>query len=159
MTRHNDSTNRTSRDEAIRSRLLNRLGIHKTTALSMSAPEASSIVLYSRPDVPVFRESLNDSHEEHSRRPHHVRRPSRKRLVRFDSAVMVKPIASHTTYSKRIKRTIWTDAQELQDNAYRNQVEFQAEGWDYNKVLEEEDMYVHATTGEFVHPYWIENDN
>ena len=48
------------------------------------------------------------------------------------------------------------DTAELQDNAYRNQAEFAAEGWDYQKVLEDEDMYVDAETGELVHPFWIE---
>jgi hypothetical protein len=172
---------KTSRDEAIRSRLLNTLGIHKplqqlqqnqsATASSASTETRSdadstsssnnnniNTPLFGRDGrVDAFRQSLNDAHEEHNR-PTHVRRLSRKRLVRFDSDVMVQPIASHKNYSKRIKNTIWTDAVELQDNAYRNQVEFAAEGWDYQKVLEDEDMYIDAETGELVHPYWIEQE-
>jgi hypothetical protein len=157
------------RDESIRSRLLNTLGIHKPPQhqpqqqpASASSTERSSdadsnnISIFGRDGrTDVFRQSLNDSHEENNR-PTHVRRPSRKRLVRFDGDVMVQPIASHKNYSKRIKNTIWTNTAEAQDNAYRNQVEFAAEGWDYQKVLEDEDMYIDAETGELVHPFWIE---
>jgi hypothetical protein len=162
---------RIRKDEAIRHRLLTSLGIRKTALSSSNGPTESrtdqpqsgsagsdprpAAGLLSR-DAPAFLQSLNDSHEEHSRKGH-VRRPSRKRLVQFHTDVMVKPIASHKNYSKRIKQTLWADAEELQDNAYRNQVEFAAEGWDYEKVLEDEDMYMDAETGELVHPYWIEN--
>ena len=146
-----------SQDQAIRSRLLFKLGIQKPPAADANAAIATvdpdTITLLRRDDCPVFRQSLNDSLEERLRKP---RRASRKRLVQFDADVMVQPIASHKNYSKRIKKTLWTDREELADNAYRNQAEFAAEGYDIEKVLEDEDMYIDAETGELVHPYWIE---
>ena len=144
-----------SQDEAIRSRLLFKLGIQKpptadTNAAISTVADPDTVTMLRRS---VFRQSLNDSLEERLRTP---RRASRKRLVQFDADVMVQPIASHKNYSKRIKKTLWTGREELQDNAYRNQAEFAAEGFDIEKVLEDEDMYIDAETGELVHPYWIE---
>ena len=47
---------------------------------------------------------------------------------------------------------------EISDNAERNRAEFAAEGWDWHSVLEDEDMYVDAKSGELVHPVWLEQD-
>jgi hypothetical protein len=150
-----------SQDDPIRSRLLNKLGIRKPSDEMRTNADNSKndnnndplTLLRKFGRDSVFRQSLNDSREE-TNGP--SRRPSRKRLVKFDREVMVQPIASHKNYSKRIKNTLWSDSAEIQDNAYRNQAEFAAEGWDYTKALEEEDMYIDAETGELVHPYWIE---
>jgi uncharacterized membrane protein len=149
---------KTPQNEVIRSRLLFKLGIQKSltdaNAIVASTPDPG-VNLLRRDDRPVFRQSLNDSSEENLRtsQPH---RTSRKRLVKFDTDVLVQPIASHKNYSKRIKKTLWADREELQDSASRNQAEFAAEGYDFEKVLEDEDMYIDAETGELVHPYWIE---
>lgn len=40
----------------------------------------------------------------------------------------------------------------------RNRAEFAAEGWDWHSVLEDDDMYVDAQSGELVHPVWFEED-
>jgi hypothetical protein len=108
---------------------------------------------------------LNDSEEEERYRQQqggsrgHVRRPSRKRIVQFVPDVTVLPIESHRGYSKRLKKTLWTDSEELQDLAHRNQLEFAAEGFDYKQVLEDEQFYMDAETGELVHPYWIDGQD
>lgn len=180
MTNPNPNNTTTAQEDAIRQRLLNSLGIRKppepsaavlpppsvaAAATESSSTDTSVIVndplthfkLHGRENA--FRQSLNDSREEQQRREQqHQRRPSRIRLVRFDRDVSVQPIASHKSYSKRIKDTVWMGTEELKDNAYRNQAEFAAEGWDYQEALEEEDMYVDAETGELVHPYWIEQE-
>ena len=171
-----------SRDEVIRSRLLHSLGIHKTnirdkpfsspnqqgaisTILPTSAnrPANINVKLLSN-DAPI-RRSLNDI-KEHNRigiGRHYFRRPSmqmsRKRSVRFNSIVTEKQIASHKKYSNRIKRTLWSDTEEIQENAYRNQIEYQAEGMNWESVLENEEMYVDAKTGELIHPFWVESED
>jgi hypothetical protein len=210
-----------NRDEAIRARLLNSLGIHKkppppensalpalmvappavgenenpspasavvgvtaTVAVAATVPAAgggnpasqsaalitaersaapapsttsTALVPLHRVPPPALLESLNDSREEQQRRTHR-RVPSRKRIVHFDGDVVVRPIASHRAYSKRIRRTLWTSKDELNDHIHRNTAEFMAEGMDWKNVLEDDDMYMDAKTGELIHPYWVEND-
>lgn len=136
-----------------------------TTASSFVGASAAAtdnnnaLVLLSKARGPVRRESLNDSKDEQQRiKKGHRRVPSRKRIVHFGGDVLVQPIASHRAYSKRIRRTIWTSAEELNDHVYRNTAEFMAEGMDWKKVLEDDDMYMDAATGEKIHPYWVEHD-
>ena len=38
----------------------------------------------------------------------------------------------------------------------RNVVEFQAEGWDWRTVVEDEDMYIDVRTGQKLHPCHVE---
>jgi hypothetical protein len=59
-------------------------------------------------------------------------------------------------YSNRIKKTLWINGTELKKTADKNRHEYSAEGWDWNNVLEDEDMYVDMATGEKVHPCWVE---
>jgi len=152
-------------DEAIRSRLLYSLGIVKPTPESQAAATAAAnaartangaVVTLLSNDAPIHR-SLNDK-EERIKRGHHVRKPSRQRLVRFNSIVKEKPIPSQSRYSDRIKRTIWSDQEEINENAYRNQIEYQAEGMKWESVLEDDEMYADAETGETIHPVWVENE-
>ena len=169
-----------SRDEIIRSRLLHSLGIRKTepnnahhsnrdkphssgqttasSTMPVRLPANREIKLLSD-DAPI-RRSLNDSkqhkHSGHNRRPSFA---NRKRLVRFNSIVTEKQIASHKKYSDRIKRTLWSDSEEIQENAYRNQIEYQAEGMNWESVLENDEMYIDTITGELIHPFWIESED
>lgn len=154
-----------SRDEVIRSRLLNSLGIHRNSCAAghngrekpSTAPSNNRDVKLLEDEVPIQR-SLNDTNEEHGG---HNRWPStdRKRLVRFNNVVTEKEIASHKRYSERIKRQLWSDPEEIQENAYRNQIEFQAEGMNWQSVLENDEMYMDPSTGELIHPFWVESND
>jgi hypothetical protein len=202
---------KSSRDESIRARLLNSLGIHKdpsssktltrvistgeicndtqsasssamiiaavvenkmtctattATGVTISCPpsNATDVILLNKVPAPAHRESLNDSKEQQlaeelKKKKGHRRIPSRKRIVQFDSDVIVQPIASHKAYSKRVRHALWTSPDELNDHVYRNTAEFMAEGMDWKKVLEDDDMYMDAKTGELIHPYWVEGEN
>lgn len=68
------------------------------------------------------------------------------------------PIPSHNYYSDRIKRFIWSGAEELSKQVERNRAEFAAEGWDVNFVVEEDDMYIDANTGQLIHPVWLDEE-
>lgn len=147
--------NRLQKDH--RSRLLYSLGFQRN-----QNEEGTHDVNLLSADKPR-RESLNDSENiqwetTFAKRPRRYSR-IRERLVQFDSDVMVKPIASHKQYSNRIKHELWNDLDEIRENAHRNQVEYQSEGMEWESVLEDEDMYVDANTGELIHPYWIENED
>ncbi len=154
-----------SRDEVIRSRLLNSLGIHRNNITDgHNVRDKPSTSLSKNRDVKLLgdevpiRRSLNDTNEKyggHNRWPN----TDRKRLVRFNNVVTEKEIASHKKYSDRIKRQLWSDPEEILENAYRNQIEFQAEGMNWESVLENNEMYVDPETGELIHPYWVEGDD
>lgn len=72
------------------------------------------------------------------------------KAVSFHSAVTVHPIPKHTSYSNRIRETIWTNPMEMQESAARNCLEFAAENWDWRQVAEDHDMVPYQ--GERVHP-------
>lgn len=107
-------------------------------------------------DEEPIQRKLNDNNEYIINNAHHIRRQSRERLVRFNSIVQERQIASHKRYTDRIKRTMWSDTKETRSNAKRNQIEYQSEGMSWENVLEDDDMYMDINTGEAVHPVWVE---
>ena len=159
-----------SHDNAIRARLLNRLGIYKNLpirnsvdsqrrkhvirsignthqlALSSVSGQHGHVIGNQGP----FQEPLKQGNCEGSFRP-----PSR---IQFNSNVTVVPIPSRHQYSNRIKRFLWSDSREIRENAERNIREYEFEGWDWHMVLEDEEMFLDSQTGELVHPCWFEED-
>eukprot|EP01082_Thalassiosira_pseudonana_P013548 g11832.t1 g11832 contig6:671999-673027(+) len=78
--------------------------------------------------------------------------PRRRRLV-FSDDVVVVPIPMRSEYSNRIKERMYSNRVELSENAQRNVVEFEAEGWDASTVLDDEgQFYKCPLTGELIHP-------
>jgi hypothetical protein len=86
------------------------------------------------------------------------RHPPHDRSIHFQDEVLVVPIASRHEYSDRIKKALWSGADELSELVERNRAEFASEGWDVNFVVEEDDMYIDAYNGELVHPIWLEQE-
>lgn len=76
--------------------------------------------------------------------------PPPKKRVHFHATVKAHSIPSHTVYSKRMKSTIWSSAQELEENVARNCYEFEAENWNFEDVVDEDDMIWYH--GQWVHP-------
>jgi hypothetical protein len=96
--------------------------------------------------------------------------PSLQHAVKFNEDVSVVSIPSRYQYSNRIKRVLWNSKDELAEMAERNLIEYEYEGWDYNNVVLDEEMYVDTATGSLVHPchlmtedgkplYYPEQDN
>lgn len=78
--------------------------------------------------------------------------PRRRRLV-FSDDVQVVPIPMRSEYSNRIKDRMYSGRAELSENAQRNVVEFEAEGWDASTVLDDESQFYKCPlTGELIHP-------
>jgi len=78
--------------------------------------------------------------------------PRRRRLV-FSEDVQVVPIPMRSEYSNRIKERMYNGRVELSENAQRNVVEFEAEGWDASTVLDDESQFYKCPlTGELIHP-------
>jgi ribosomal protein L12E/L44/L45/RPP1/RPP2 len=88
--------------------------------------------------------------EEHEPTDNNVTDKKQKRTLRFAPIVKVHPIPRFTAYSKRIRETVWTSAREMEEEVARNCIEFAAEDWDFQKVLEEQDMVLYH--GQLVHP-------
>lgn len=84
---------------------------------------------------------------------------SSARTVRFDRDVLVVPIPSRHAYSDRIQKAFWRKGNELQETVDRNRYEFTVEGWDWNTVLEDDEMYIDVATGEKIHPCWVEGSD
>jgi hypothetical protein len=72
--------------------------------------------------------------------------------VQFNETVDIISIPSRHQFSNRIKNVYWSNRYELQENAERNILEYEYEGWDYHNVVLDEDMYVDTTTGALIHP-------
>ena len=77
--------------------------------------------------------------------------PRRRRLL-FSNNVNVVPIPMRSEYSNRIKERMYSGRVELSENAQRNVVEFEAEGWDATTVLDDENQFYKCPlTGELIH--------
>jgi hypothetical protein len=76
----------------------------------------------------------------------------RSSRIQFNTTVTVVPIPSHSQYSNRIKKFMWSNSAEIRQNAQRNIREFAAEGWNWEKVLEEDEMYHDKCSNELIHP-------
>jgi hypothetical protein len=79
--------------------------------------------------------------------------PPRRRRLGFADEVQVVPIPMRSEYSNRIKERMYSGRVELSENAQRNVVEFEAEGWDATTVLDDENQFYKCPlTGELIHP-------
>ena len=79
--------------------------------------------------------------------------PIRRRRLGFADEVQVVPIPMRSEYSNRIKERMYSGRVELSENAQRNVVEFEAEGWDATTVLDDENQFYKCPlTGELIHP-------
>jgi len=157
----------------IRSRLLNSLGIEKehaayfaartepSTAVQRGQDDAFNVVLkadHGKVDKGLEQQRKISSEEEVIAASPGNNKPMllgsdpavEGRGVCFDAEVTVHPIPRRSDYSSRMHAALWTPAEEIQQNAARNQFEFAAEEWDYRKVVDDEDMVLYA--GERVHP-------
>jgi len=77
----------------------------------------------------------------------------RRRKLMFADDVKVVPIPMRSEYSNRIKERMYNGRVELSENAQRNVVEFEAEGWDASTVLDDESQFYKCPlTGELIHP-------
>jgi len=170
------SASKASQDQAIRSRLLNRLGIYDAPATTatqpMTAAQARRVRILrgmgmggttsiSPPDGSAIRPPLNGvtSFQEPLKTDDSKKKVTSKKSTRihFQDEVEVVPIPTRYEYSDRIKSRIWSNRHELQENAERNAMEFAAEGWNWRNVTEDEGMFICSVSGELVHPIHLQH--
>ncbi|CAJ1960086.1 unnamed protein product [Cylindrotheca closterium] len=83
---------------------------------------------------------------------------AKRAKLRFSGDVKVFEIPSRHDYSPQDRSLIWGGKKEISRNARRNHSEFDAEGEDWRTVVEDDDMFVDAKTGELIHPCWVGDD-
>mmetsp|Transcript_3162 Transcript_3162/g.7214 ORF Transcript_3162/g.7214 Transcript_3162/m.7214 type:complete len:257 (-) Transcript_3162:336-1106(-) len=76
--------------------------------------------------------------------------------VRFHSKVLVMRIPSRNQYPESMKRNLWSSLSEIARSAQRNTIEFSSEGWNWRSAVEEDHMYVHPKTGQYIHPVHVQ---
>jgi len=82
-------------------------------------------------------------------------REVQRERVRFHSKVLVMKIPSRLRYPESMKRNMWCSLSEIARSAQRNTIEFSSEGWDWRNAVEEDSMYIHPKTGQYVHPVHV----
>ena len=81
---------------------------------------------------------------------------SQSSRIKFMEEVAGVPIPMRSEYSSRVRGRIWSNRFEISENAQRNAVEFAAEGWDWRRATEDDQMYTCAVSGERIHPVHCE---
>jgi len=81
-----------------------------------------------------------------------TKKKKNRRKICFNDSVKVAHIPMRSEYSDRVRSRIWSNRYEIHENATRNAIEFQAEGWDWRTTVEDEGMFVCTSSGELIHP-------
>ena len=72
--------------------------------------------------------------------------------VVFDKNVSVILIPTRKEYPSELRNSLWLDRKEHKINKARNLIEFEAEGFDWRNVMDDDDMVYNPTCGNFIHP-------
>lgn len=158
---------RSDSSQAIRSRLLTRLGIEKETVVSAVSARTEVSRVVQKGQEEAYNVALKADHGRPDRcleekntiealatSPGAVdcvlEKQANRGSVCFDASVKVHPIPARSDYSQRMRSVLWVPQIEIQQNVARNTLEFAAEEWDISKVVDDEDMIMYG--GELVHP-------
>jgi hypothetical protein len=145
------------------------LSSYDNSAAAVSGPPAKR----PKPTHPVVHSSWSPLSPHHPPRPQETvptrlsrksksksnnrsNKKSRRGSIVFNETVRVVPIPLRTEYSARVRHRIWSNSDEIQENAVRNTIEFASEGWDWRAVLLDDAMHLCRTTGELIHPIHYE---
>jgi len=110
--------------------------------------------------VPSLRYEYNNQHSPNSVMDFHQTISMKpKSSVSFLNSVDVRIIPNKDQYSQRIRKYLWNTPKELADNKERNAIEFQAENWDWQQAIDEDQFFTCSTTGDKIHPahvHWLD---
>ena len=160
-----------SSNKQVRDRLLRQLGIPNGSATDMNSSSTAAGDMKNIPSksmlyrghraLPVMKETLKASKNtcpDRNRLASGTNSPKlnsarqRKARINFNEEVAVVPIPMRGEYSERMRCRLWSNAEEIYENAARNSIEFASEGWDWRNVCEDDDMYVCSVSKELIHP-------
>jgi hypothetical protein len=96
-------------------------------------------------------DASDPSQSEKKTEPAEEKKDSKGKIT-FNDDVCVAHIPMRSEYSDRVRSRLWSNRYEIHENATRNALEFQAEGWDWRSVTEDEGMFVCTSSGELIHP-------
>jgi hypothetical protein len=91
----------------------------------------------------------NFSYVSENKENRQIRRPS----IRFHSYVKVVEIPNRNTYTEKQKRRMWNGSSVIRKNAKRNRIEYEYEGSEWHRVVEEDKFRL--INGRMVHPVHI----
>eukprot|EP00533_Pseudo-nitzschia_delicatissima_P008965 CAMPEP_0116100670 /NCGR_PEP_ID=MMETSP0327-20121206/12407_1 /TAXON_ID=44447 /ORGANISM="Pseudo-nitzschia delicatissima, Strain B596" /LENGTH=159 /DNA_ID=CAMNT_0003592593 /DNA_START=134 /DNA_END=613 /DNA_ORIENTATION=- len=131
-------------NDQIRHRLIRNLGIDHSSKTNFHGSQHQKNILKAKSEeVPLKNHGSQKVPEKTDSR------------IQFNSVVQSMPIPSHQDYSDRVKRLLWSNGNEIRENAQRNAREFAFEGWSAQCVLEEDQMYLDVGSMEFIHPVHV----
>lgn len=80
------------------------------------------------------------------------RQPRRARFDAIDPVSSTLLIPSKDCYDLSEKLAMWSSLTSLEANAIRNKMEYAYDGWTLENATEENGMYYHPETGNYIHP-------
>lgn len=139
----------------IRSRYLHRLGLDRPSATCRRVGKNCSRQTSGPCCVEVLKNDFGSQDESLAvgSPPVHSPIEEHKRIVSFESSVVVHEIPSRNSYSERVRNTLWMQRAEYAAAVTKNIIEFLSEGNNPEKVFEEKDFIMHD--GELVHPVYL----
>ena len=78
--------------------------------------------------------------------------PRRARFDTIDPVSSTFLIPSKDCYDLSEKLAMWSSLTSLEANAIRNKIEYAYDGWTFENATEENGMYYHPETGNYIHP-------
>jgi hypothetical protein len=118
--------------------------------VGVSAPKDTS----PKPQTPCITCKRSSSGQSSSK--HNQLIPCPHKRVRFSETVSAVYIPVHYDYSNRVRASYWASAAEIREMVYRNMLEFDSEGYEWQNVVEEENMYYNEESKEYIHPAFFD---
>jgi hypothetical protein len=128
---------------AIRARYLSRLGI--------VAKPPSNKVIPSRVNLLTQNKMTKPQRPKANKTCHQAKESRKGRSVSFDDAVAIRFIPARFQYPLEIRKDLWGSKEDMIYSVRRNAAEFAAEGWNWQRVVEDHEMF-RGDNGELIHP-------
>lgn len=130
----------------IRVKYLSRLGI-------FAMPQQKKVIP-SKINIPSRKLTTTQQRPKADEMSQQADKSRKGRSVSFDDAVTIRSIPARFHYPLKIRQELWRSKEDMIYNVQRNAAEFAAEGWNWQQVLEDHQMF-RGNNGELIHPVHI----